>query len=165
MLKYEANVRGEIFRNGKLCKQGLHHTGYLCVSIRNKQWRAHRFVWFYFNGDVPEGMCINHKDGVKTNNSLDNLECVTFQENIQHAYRMGLMKGAKGEDNSMAKLENNSAIELFKLLPSMNNTEIGQMFNLHPRYVSLIRHKRRWKALWAEYEGSETMAGASRSQA
>lgn len=165
MLKYEANVRGEIFRNGKLCKQFLHHTGYLCVSIRNKQWRVHRFVWVFFNGDIPQDKCINHKDGDKTNNSLDNLECVTYKENTQHAYKAGLMKIQSGEENSMAKLDNKNAVELFKLLPYKSNTEISQMFNLHPRYVSLIRHKRRWKKLWEEYEGSETMAGASRSQA
>lgn len=165
MLKYEANVRGEVYRNGKLCKQFLHHTGYLCVSIRNKKWNVHRFVWVFHNGDVPKGHCINHINGDKTDNRLENLECVTYAENTQHAYQTGLMKGAVGEDNSMSKLTNEQAFQLFQELPTKTNTEISQMFNLHPRYVSLIRHKRRWKALWMQYEGSETMAGASRSQA
>lgn len=164
MLKYEANVRGEILRNNVLCKQFLHHTGYLCVSIRNRQWSSHRFIWVHFYGDIPKGYCINHINGVKTDNRLENLECVTFQRNTQHAFEIGLMKGSSGETNSRAKLSNEQVLVLFEKLPTHSNTEIGQMFNLHPRYVSLIRHKRRWKELWKQYEGSETMAGASRSE-
>jgi len=42
-------------------------------------------VYLTFVGDIPEGMTINHKDGNKKNPKLDNLELVTYGENVLHA--------------------------------------------------------------------------------
>lgn len=39
---------------------------------------------------IPNDLLINHIDGVKTNNRMDNLECVTASENSKHAFRTGL---------------------------------------------------------------------------
>lgn len=50
---------------------------YLCSSLRK---RLHRYVWEYFNGDVPDGCHIHHKDGDKTNNDLSNLELLTAHD-------------------------------------------------------------------------------------
>lgn len=49
------------------------------------QVRIHRVIWTYFNEEIPEGVQINHRDGNKINNSLENLELATPKENIQHA--------------------------------------------------------------------------------
>jgi hypothetical protein len=50
---------------------------------------AHRVVWTYFNGPIPDGLQINHKDTRKQNNKPLNLEPVTGAENILHSYRNG----------------------------------------------------------------------------
>lgn len=36
----------------------------------------HRYVWEYYNGTIPEGYIIHHKDGDKANNDISNLECI-----------------------------------------------------------------------------------------
>lgn len=36
----------------------------------------HRYVWQYYNGPIPEGYVIHHKDGNKANNDITNLECI-----------------------------------------------------------------------------------------
>lgn len=48
---------------------------------KNISKRLHRLVWETFNGEIPENMQIDHKDGNPTNNALDNLKCVTAKEN------------------------------------------------------------------------------------
>lgn len=56
----------------------------------------HHLVCYAFIGLRPKDMHINHKDGVKTNNNLSNLEYVTRSENAKHAFRIGLVKSRKG---------------------------------------------------------------------
>ena len=47
-------------------------TGYYLNSTIRK--RIHRYVWEYYNGEIPDGYQIHHKDGDKSNNSIENLE-------------------------------------------------------------------------------------------
>ena len=51
-----------------------HRQGYLTISVQGKQKFIHRLVWEEFNGVIPKGLQINHKDGNKSNNHIDNLE-------------------------------------------------------------------------------------------
>lgn len=63
----------------------------------------------------------------------------------------------------MSKLTNMEATNLiYDLIAGMNNVEAGEKYSLHPRYVSLIRHKRRWKTLWDRIERSTTIAQAAK---
>jgi len=64
---------------------------------------AHRLVWQHFRGNIPDGMVMNHKNGIKDDNRLENLEVVTYSENMRHAYRTGLAS-EWGERNPAAKL-------------------------------------------------------------
>lgn len=40
----------------------------------------HRYVWQFYNGDIPQGFDIHHKDGNRYNNDISNLECVDSRE-------------------------------------------------------------------------------------
>lgn len=75
---------------GKILKGGLNPSGYRTATItrRGKSIfgvRHHQLVARAFIGPRPIGMVINHKDGVKTNNHVDNLEYCTPKENRDHA--------------------------------------------------------------------------------
>lgn len=78
--------------------------GYIQVNRGGKPiGMAHRMIWEHFNGPIPVGLQINHINGVKTDNRLQNLELVTPSENTKHAYKTGLAS-AKGAKNGRAKL-------------------------------------------------------------
>lgn len=68
--------------------------GYLVIGLwtgqRQRLVRLHRLLWRTFRGEIPEGLVVNHIDGCKTNNALENLEIVTVKENTHHAIRLGL---------------------------------------------------------------------------
>jgi hypothetical protein len=138
-------------------------SGYYFVSLPKNDKRGwysvHRAVYETFYGDIPENMVINHKDGVKTNNMVENLECVTHAFNTQHAYDSGLCFGKPAEDNPMAKLSNDEFYLICQcVMEGCSNDEIGSMFGIHPRYVSLIRHKKRWTSMFPDwYEPSESI--------
>lgn len=157
---------GEIIskKTNKPRKLFVDRNGYVTVNYRDNKgaktynFYVHRLVAQYFIGPIPEGMAVNHKDGNKKNNHVDNLEIVTYSENIRHADSTGLRVVAKGERNSQSKLSNEQAERLINdLLDGMSNDEAGDKYGLHSRYVSLIRHKRRWKALWERMERSTTI--------
>ena len=56
------------------------------TGLQRKTIDVHRFVFECIEGDIPDGMQINHKDSNKQNNCIDNLEVVTRSENVKHAY-------------------------------------------------------------------------------
>lgn len=50
--------------------------GYLTVGVRGREYLAHRLVWLLVNGEIPEGLEIDHIDRNPANNKLDNLRLV-----------------------------------------------------------------------------------------
>jgi hypothetical protein len=73
---------------GQIKKLKLATNGYHCVSLDNIWERLHRQIAHTFLGKCPDGHVVNHKDGDKTNNRLDNLEYVTPKVNTQHMLRV-----------------------------------------------------------------------------
>lgn len=96
---YFINDDGEIFstrrRYMKKLKPATSAQGYLFYDLHNGESHklvfVHRLMAQIHYGDA-NGLQVNHKDGVKTNNRADNLEYVTSAQNTQHSYRMGLQR-------------------------------------------------------------------------
>lgn len=65
---------------------------------------AHRLVWACAFGAIPDGIEINHKDGDKRNNRLDNLEAVTPSQNVRHSLEVLGRKRARGEGHHQSIL-------------------------------------------------------------
>lgn len=77
-----------------ILKPWVQNSGYKVVSLRlngvTKDFLVHRLMGKTYLSNFRDDLEINHINGIKTDNRLINLECVTRSENILHAYRNGL---------------------------------------------------------------------------
>lgn len=94
--KYEASDTGKIrnAKTGRILKQQITDRGYNTITLYEDckpiSKRVHRLVAdAFYNGD-NELLDVNHKDGNKRNNNIDNLEFCTRKTNINHAFQTGL---------------------------------------------------------------------------
>ncbi|HBW57840.1 MAG TPA: hypothetical protein DEF27_08565 [Oscillatoriales bacterium UBA8482] len=166
------NLPYTVSEDGSMLKvrgQGIKKTtrstaGYRQISCYGKTFLVHRVVWEAFNGEIPQGLQINHIDGNKANNSLSNLELVTPAENIRHAVKTGLKQGKSAETNSMAKLTNEQYLEIIHdLVNGATNQEVADKYGLHSRYISLIRHRKRLKSVWQQFENENQVVQVKNS--
>ena len=103
---YEVSNKGRVRKDKMLCKVGISKTGYCQVSVGfifgRRVLGIHRLVASYFL-DIPDdydGLQINHKDGDKSNNNVENLEWCTPKENQEHRANI-LGKHMRGSKNPM----------------------------------------------------------------
>ena len=94
--KYKISNLGRVYsiKNNIILKQGYDGKKYSTVSLYNKKqfhFKIHRLVAEAFIPNPDNLPQINHIDGNKQNNCVDNLEWCTCSHNIKEAYRLGLM--------------------------------------------------------------------------
>lgn len=148
---YEVSSLGNIKRvggKGKLLSKTDCGCGYLRVGLSKKNIASvvyiHRMVLETFTGKRPDGMECNHKNGIKYDNRLKNLEWVTAKQNKKHAIKLGLY--AYGEKQGRAKLKNKQIVEIRKLFKQgFSPKQLSIKFNVTRRNIQLIIDKKTWK--------------------
>ena len=150
---YEVSREGEVrnTRTGRVLKKDLTGCGYnrVTLSKHNKQERfsVHRLVAMYFVDNILDKPMVNHLDGVKTNNSADNLEWCTCSENFIHAQETGLRP--IGSARSSALIDEECVHNVCKMI--IEGKPRGEILSagLHPELkkhmVDNIRRGRTWK--------------------
>jgi hypothetical protein len=137
------------YKTGHTTKQRLHPNGYKHVNLVNdagerKGLRVHRLVAAAFIGD-PGGLEINHKDGVKTNNRVKNLELVTGKENVAHSIKV-LGNSNAGERHYGAKLkESDIPAILDRRRRGETQQEIANDYGVARQTISYICTGKTWK--------------------
>ena len=67
----------------KKAPQYLNKEHYYHVHIGNYQMTSHRLIYIWFKGEIPANHCIDHIDDNKQNNNINNLQILTWSENIK----------------------------------------------------------------------------------
>lgn len=83
-------------------KYGYNNKGYSCVYIHNEWfgWLTRKWVTYFVHRLVAQAFipnpknkpCVNHKNWIKTDNRVENLEWCTQRENVQHSWKLNLSK-------------------------------------------------------------------------
>jgi hypothetical protein len=161
---YEVSCSGRVRRPPELERQPRYNiypgrilrpyhderTGYFGLTLtKNKVSRLerpHRLVALAFIGPCPDGQEVNHKNGIKTDNSVSNLEYVTPRENAKHARRMGLFVPAVGENASMARLTTEDVLEIRRRRSCGEQLRsIAKDFGINIPHTCAITKRKRWK--------------------
>lgn len=67
----------------------LNNAGYIVVRTNDKNYCVHRIIWEMHNGEIHNGLQIDHIDRNKSNNYIENLRLATHQQNSQNKVSRG----------------------------------------------------------------------------
>ncbi len=133
---------------GSILKGTPDKDGYLKLSLskENKQisFGIGRLVAKTFLENINNFKEINHKDGNKQNNSIDNLEWCTRSQNEKHAYDTGLIKKKFGEQHHNAKLTN-EAVRVIRNSFTLTHQELANIFGVNRKCVGNIINFKNWR--------------------
>jgi hypothetical protein len=118
--------------------------GYLKCNLKNDgktfNFRVHRLVGEAFIPNIDNKPVINHKNGIKTDNRVENLEWCTISENTIHATRTRLIK---------TKLTDKEALEIFN--SNLSQRALAKVYNIDSSIVWRIKNKKAYKHLWQKH--------------
>lgn len=118
--------------------------GYLKCNLKNNgerfDFRVHRLVAEAFIPNIDNKPVINHKNGIKTDNRVENLEWCTVSENVIHATRTRLIK---------TKLTDKEALEIFN--SNLSQRALAEVYNINHTIVWRIKNKKAYKHLWQKH--------------
>ena len=103
---------------------------------------VHRLVMLAFIGESD--LEVNHINGIKTDNRLENLEYCTHTENTQRAYSTGLIIITRGENHHKSKLTEAQARQIKYEHRGLTQQTIAEIYGISRSLVSHIQLGRRW---------------------
>ena len=151
---YTITSDGEIYsdNSGKMKTRNKGNTTYQIINLmrengKKKTFRLHRLVLMAFNPiENMDKLEVNHKDGDKTNNKLENLEWCTSSENQTHAFRTGLQQARRGQQSNFSKLTKEEIEDILKMRErGMLQREIAEKIGCTRSNISYILSNKTWQ--------------------
>jgi len=146
---YYVDMCGNIYnRNRKLKPQP--RSGYLKISLSNlgvvNQMYIHRIVAKAFISNPKNMPEVNHKNGIKNDNRVENLEWVNRKDNAIHSYKNNLQVSQKGSMHGKSKLTEEDVLNIrIRYKKGETLTELSKFFKVAISTLSQIINKKLWK--------------------
>lgn len=134
----------------RICSQRHERNGYARVSLcrggKPLAKLVHRLVARAFIEPAHGCDQVNHKNGDKTDNCVDNLEWSNARHNQLHAIANGLARGRRGSEHGMSKLTESDVLEIRRLLATgMVQRRIAERFGIAYCKITMIKQGVAWK--------------------
>ena len=137
-------------KRGKNLQYNILKNGYarvdLCNTFGTKHFSVHRLVADLFIENIENKSCVNHIDGNKVNNRVNNLEWCTERENTLHAINTGLFPIAEDHPNSKLTNEEVRIIPLMFMLGGSRRS-IAESLKVDKATISNILAKKTYASL------------------
>jgi len=151
---YEISSLGQVrslnfAQTGKtgLLSPGRGSWGYYTVSLKHRSRAIHRLVAEHFISNPSNLPQVNHKNGVRSDNRLENLEWVTASQNVKHSY--DYLDRRRPDPRTLGKrfLTKNQVLEIRYGNFGMTQMEMADHYSVHQATISLILAGKIWKWL------------------
>lgn len=110
---------------------GLSCTGYYQVRVDGKLKLVHRVIWELVNGEIPDGLLVDHRDQNKTNNKQSNLRLVTKAANNQNQkLRHDSTSGAVGVTKTVNTERNGKVSEYWRAVWVVDGKQKSKAFSV-----------------------------------
>jgi hypothetical protein len=140
---------GKVNLSERIKKAFIDRCGYYSVMLHKesvkKSFSVHRLVALAFIPNENKKLDVNHKNGIKTDNRLENLEWMTRSENVIHSLktRLKIPKNGNQVHNSILSKEN--AIKIKYEHKDLTHKQIAKLYGIDSSLVSKIRRNLNWK--------------------
>jgi hypothetical protein len=130
-----------------ILKPFLDASGYFHYTLKKKDksyhYKTHRAIAEYFIPNPENKLFVNHINGIKTDNRIENLEWCTPRENNVHAFKMGLAKGKRGSSNHQSKLNEAIVIHIWNN-PNLDANELANVYQVGRHAIQSIFRGDTW---------------------
>ena len=165
--KYLINTKGQVFSEftNKFLKPFKNPQGYCLVDLyhngKTYTRQLHRLVALAFIPNPEKLETVNHKNGNKEENDVDNLEWMTRLDNVRHAWKTGLAKPRYGTDNPANVYSEEQIHQVCQMLEvgHLNNKEIAEIVGVNVTLIRDIKFRGKWKHIADLYDIPKVSAG------
>jgi len=126
----------------RLLSQRIGKRGYYLISCKGPK-KVHRLVAETFIDNPDNKRCVNHIDLNKLNNNVNNLEWVTNQENMRHAFDNGVFN-RKGTHNGRSKLDNSKVSFIRNNKNKFTISDLAIKFNVSWTTIKRVIRRETW---------------------
>lgn len=151
---------GKQFIPGKMMIPFIDEDGYYRFRFRKKgqkqqKYFGHRLVMMGFVG--ISDLVVNHKDGNRKNNNLNNLEYCTVRENVIHSFSVLGRQAPRGENSKSSKLKESEVKNIKIAIRDKTHKvkDLAELYGVAPSNISNIKKGRTWKHVTLEEDEIE----------